>query len=164
MAVRHSLRLLMIAHSYCAALNRRLVTIDARPNRIRQLVFCRLSLHSVLRERRDLGHCWEEPYVIAGGQVAWWCPPRIPLTCFTAQNIAKRYPPPFSAIEWICAERAARCLPCGEAVAQTHLKRCRSGKSYRVIPFSVDVELFRLDAEAGGATRTHPAWNDEGRR
>lgn len=140
----------------------RLVPIDAHLSRSPQLFFYGLSLRAVLRERWDLVHCWEEPYVLAGGQVAWWCPPRIPLVFFTAQNIAKRYPPPFSAIERMCAARSAGWLPCGEAVAQTQLGRCWSAKPYRVIPLGVDVELFRPDPEAGRAARARLGWKDEG--
>src|SRR5262245_5440885 len=29
-------------------------------------------LRTLLRAGWDLIHCWEEPYILAGGQVAWW--------------------------------------------------------------------------------------------
>src|ERR1700733_1135692 len=36
-------------------------------------------LRSLLAEPWDLVHCWEEPYILVGGQVAWWAPVRTPL-------------------------------------------------------------------------------------
>src|SRR5271167_2179428 len=33
-----------------------------------------LRVRALLRQSWDLVHCWEEPYIAAGGQVAWWTP------------------------------------------------------------------------------------------
>ena len=38
----------------------------------------RPRLRALLREPWDLVHCWEEPYILAGGQVAWWAPRTAP--------------------------------------------------------------------------------------
>jgi glycosyltransferase involved in cell wall biosynthesis len=140
----------------------RLVTVPAHLTRIAQLFFYGRKLRAVLRERWDFVHCWEEPYVVAGGQVAWWSAPAVPLAFFTAQNIAQRYPPPFSAIERMCAARCAGWLPCGEAVARTQLARGWDRKPYRVIPLGVDVDLFRPNPAAGHATRERLGWSGEG--
>ncbi len=29
-------------------------------------------LREIMQENWDLVHCWEEPYIFSGGQVAWW--------------------------------------------------------------------------------------------
>src|SRR6204780_1194989 len=100
----------------------RVVPIDVYLSRIPQLFFYGSGLRAVMRERWDLVHCWEEPYVIAGGQVALLSPAASKLVFFTAQNIAKRYAPPFSTIERMCAERSAGWLPSGETVAQTQVE------------------------------------------
>src|ERR1700731_247884 len=71
-------------------------------------------LRSLLRDSWDLVHCWEEPYIVAGGQVAWWTPRRTPLVYWTGQNLAKRYPPPFSQIERYCVARCAGWIARGE--------------------------------------------------
>jgi len=139
-----------------------LVPIDTHLTRSPQLFFYGIGLRRLLRERWDLVHCWEEPFVIAGGQIAWWCPRAAKLVFYTFQNIAKKYMPPFSAIERICAERCAGWLASGETVAQTQLKRCWDGIPYRVMPLGVDVDLFRPDAGAGRATRARLGWKDEG--
>src|SRR5947209_13007410 len=56
------------------------------------------GLRETLREGWDVVHCWEEPYVLAGGQVARWSPRDTTLVYATFQNISKEYPPPFN---WI---------------------------------------------------------------
>lgn len=140
----------------------RLISIDVHLTRSPQLFFYGLGLRRVLRERWDLVHCWEEPFVIAGGQIAWWCPRTSKLVFYTFQNIGKRYMPPFSAIERICVERCAGWLASGETVAQTQLKRYWDGIPYRVMPLGVDVDLFRPDAGAGRTTRARLGWKDEG--
>ena len=140
----------------------RVAAIDVHLSRIAQLFFYGLGLRAVMRERWDLVHCWEEPYVIAGGQVAWWAPATSKLVFYTFQNIARHYAPPFATIEGMCAERSAGWLASGETVAQTQLERCWSRRPYRVMPLGVDVELFRPDAERGRAVRARLGWNDEG--
>jgi glycosyltransferase involved in cell wall biosynthesis len=140
----------------------RVVPVDVHLSRIGQLFFYGRGLRSVMRERWDLVHCWEEPYVIAGGQVARSSPAASKLVFYTFQNIAKRYAPPFAAIERLCAERSAGWLASGETVAQTQIERCWSRKPYRVMPLGVDVELFHPDTQSGRATRARLGWSDEG--
>jgi len=140
----------------------RVAALDVHLSRVAQLFFYGFGLRTIMRERWDVVHCWEEPYVIAGGQVALLSPAASKLVFFTAQNIAKRYPQPFSTIERMCAKRSAGWLPSGETVAQTQLERCWSGKPYRVMPLGVDVELFRPDAKRGSATRARLGWDGEG--
>ncbi len=36
------------------------------------------QLRQILRNGWDLVHCWEEPYIFSGGQIAWWMPPEHP--------------------------------------------------------------------------------------
>src|SRR5207245_340276 len=43
-------------------------------------------LRTILRGPWDLVHCWEEPFILAGGQVAWWTPRSAPLVYATFQN------------------------------------------------------------------------------
>ena len=54
-----------------------------------------------------------------GSRVAQRSPDASKLVFYTAQNIAKNYPPPFSAIERMYAKRAAGWLAGGETIAQT---------------------------------------------
>ena len=140
----------------------RVAAIDVHLSRFAQLFFYGRGLRALMRERWDVVHCWEEPYVVAGGQVARWTPAASRLVFYTFQNIAKRYAPPFSAIERMCAERADGWLASGETVARTQLGRCWSHRPHRVMPLGVDVDLFRPDAESGRATRARLGWSGEG--
>jgi glycosyltransferase involved in cell wall biosynthesis len=139
----------------------RVEAVDVHLSRIPQLFFYG-GLRAVMRERWDLVHCWEEPYVVAGGQIAMMAPAASKLVFYTFQNIAKRYAPPFSTIERMCAKRSAGWIASGETVAQTQLGRCWSGKPYRVMPLGVDLEMFHPDAASGRATRALLGWNHEG--
>src|SRR5438105_11925514 len=84
-------------------------------NRI-HLMFYGRRLRKVLRERWDVVHCWEEPYVLSGGQVAWWTPRRAALVYATFQNIPKKYPPPFKWIERYALARATGWIAFGKTI------------------------------------------------
>ena len=126
--------------------------------RIHLFVYGR-RLRDLLRQNYDLVHCWEEPYILAGAQVAWWTPHAIPLVFWTAQNISKRYPPPFSAIEKYCIERCAGWMGSGRLVAETMLARGHGDKPHRVMPLGVDIIRFRPDPAAREAVRTGLGWD-----
>ncbi len=116
----------------------------------------------LLRQPWDLVHCWEEPYIAAGGQVAWWTPRATPLVFWTAQNISKRYPPPFSAIEKYCVDRCTGWMGSGRLVIDTMLARGYGRKPHRVMPLGVDIEQFRPDDAATGAVRLRLGWSSPG--
>jgi len=99
-------------------------------------------------------HCWEEPFVLAGAQVAMWTPRRTPVVYTTAQNLPKRYPPPFCWTERLSLERASGWMAMGHTVAETLANRpgYRS-KPWRVVPLGLDVNQFRPDLRAGAAAR-----------
>jgi glycosyltransferase involved in cell wall biosynthesis len=119
-------------------------------------------LRSLLREPWDLVHCWEEPYVLAGFQIGWWTPARVPVVFWTAQNLPKRYPPPFSWFEQYCLDRCAGWLACGEEVVAALGPRGYAAKPHRVMPLGVDVEAFRPDARARAVVRQRLGWLDDG--
>jgi glycosyltransferase involved in cell wall biosynthesis len=129
---------------------------------VAQLFFYGFELRKLMRAQWDLVHCWEEPYVIAGGQVARWCPRESKLVVCTFQNIAKRYFPPFSAIEQMCARKAAGWVTGAETVAQVQVRRCWGNRPFRLIPLGVDDTLFAPDAARGRAVRARLGWRDEG--
>ncbi len=122
-----------------------------------------LKLRGLLRGGWDLVHCWQEPYIFAGWQVAWWTPPKTPLVYFTAQNLAKHYPPPFAQMERYCLRRAAAWLPCGRTVVETLGDReIYRARPHRVIPLGVDGERFRPDQAAGAEVRRSLGWGNDG--
>lgn len=116
-------------------------------------------LRTLLRDSWDLVHCWEEPYILAGGQVAWWTPVAVPLAISTLQNISKRYPPPFSAIEKYSFRRCAGWMGCGQLVVDTMLARGHGDKPHRVIPLGVDLDRFLPNSAAREAVRIRLGWS-----
>ena len=76
-------------------------------------------LKQILAEPWDMIHAWEEPYIVAGHQIARWAQRGVPLVYRTGRRLHKKYPPPFNWIEqydmvgalgWICSgSLVARC-------------------------------------------------------
>jgi glycosyltransferase involved in cell wall biosynthesis len=120
------------------------------------------EVRTLLRGNWDLVHCWEEPYVAAGGQIHWWTPRPIPVVFWTAQNLAKRYPPPFGMIERYCVARSAGWMACGQSVVETLLPRGYDARPHRVISLGVDTEHFRPDPAAREAVRCDLEWRGSG--
>lgn len=116
-------------------------------------------LRRLLRESWDVVHCWEEPFILAGGQAAWLCPRRARLVYATFQNLDKRYPFPFNWIEQYAMRRAQGWIAFGHTVEATLANRQPyAARSRRVIPLGVDTERFRPDASAGSAIRRQLGW------
>jgi glycosyltransferase involved in cell wall biosynthesis len=126
------------------------------------IAFYGMELRRLLAEPWDLVHCWEEPYVAAGAQVAALTPAACPLVFWTAQNLAKSYPPPFSWMERYCLRRCAAWMACGHSVVEALLPRGYDARPHRVMPLGVDVERFRPDAAAGAAVRARLGWTADG--
>jgi phosphatidylinositol alpha-1,6-mannosyltransferase len=121
------------------------------------------ELRSLLARSWDLIHCWEEPYILVGGQVAGWTPRRVPLVFRTAQSLSKRYPPPFNWIETYAMDRAAGWICSGQLVARTLQARpMYAGRPMRLIPLGVDLEDFAPACEAGAALRKSLGWQSSG--
>lgn len=111
----------------------------------------------------DLVHSWEEPYVLAGLEVALLTPRRVPLVFCTAQNLSKRYPPPFAQVERFVVQRSAGWVAWGETVKENLLSRPGyARRPARYIPMGVDVELFRPDRAAGQDVRRELGWDASG--
>jgi glycosyltransferase involved in cell wall biosynthesis len=120
-------------------------------------------LRSVLRGGWDMIHCWEEPYVLAGLQVAAWVPARTPFVFRTAQSLPKRYPPPFNWAERYCLRRAAGWICSGRLVAENLLARPGyASRPMARIPLGVDLSAFRPDPAAGEAVRRSLDWDAGG--
>ncbi len=136
----------------------RLVPVKAYFTRRVHVFLYGRQLRSILREGWDVVHCWEEPYILAGGQVAWWTRPGTALVFRTAQSINKSYPPPFRWIERYAMRRAAGWICSGSLVAQSLSVRRGYDKPMARIPLGVDVECFRPDPDAGRAILQKLGW------
>jgi glycosyltransferase involved in cell wall biosynthesis len=132
------------------------------PGRIHTMTYGR-SLRALLRRGWDVVHCWEEPFILAGAQVAGWTPPEAKLVFATFQNLPKRYPPPFRWTERFAMGRAEGWIAFGRTVEDA--LRGRPGyatRPHRVIAPGVDTSLFRPDREAGAGVRAALGWADAG--
>lgn len=121
------------------------------------------GLRALLRRGWDVVHGWEEPFVLAGAQVAGWTPPEAKLVFATFQNLPKRYPPPFRWTERFAMARADGWIAFGRTVEDA--LRARPGYAttpHRVIAPGVDTARFRPDADAGARTRSALGWAEDG--
>ncbi|MDY3558324.1 glycosyltransferase family 4 protein [Gemmata sp. JC673] len=117
---------------------------------------------ALFRDRWDLVHCWAEPYTFSGFQVARWTPAGVPFVFWTAQNLVKRYPPPFGWMERSVLRRANGWLACGQTTVEAQLGRGYGDKPYRVMPLGVDLDMFRPDPASGAAVRRQLGWEPDG--
>lgn len=120
------------------------------------------GLRPLLEQDWDVIHCWEEPYVLSAAQIARRSPGRAALVYATFQNIAKRYPPPFSAIERFSMQRARGWIAFGHSVEAT----LEQGAGYHdrphtVIPFGVDLGRFSPDVPSRAALLDELHWADD---
>ena len=126
----------------------RLETLDVHLDRLPHLMWYG-RLGAALDAPWDVVHCWEEPYILAGAQVARRTPPGARFVIASFQNLAKRYPWPLSAFERAAMTRADGWIAFGDTVHDTLTARPGyAGKPSRVIPPGVDVIRFCPDAEA----------------
>lgn len=137
------------------------VPVHGSSARLPQVFIYGRKLKRLLRERWDVVHCAQEPYVMAGGQVAWRTRCDAKLVFSTYQNISKRYPPPFAQIERFAMNRADGWIPMGRTAYEALKDRPgRADLPRRIIPPGVDVDQFRPDPEARRAVRRHLGWDD----
>lgn len=113
------------------------------------------------RERWDVVHCWEEPYVVAAAQVAALLDDGVIFVPATFQNIAKRYPVPASLLEARVLRRANGWIAFGQSVYDVqHARPLYAARPARVINPGVDVDLFRPDGAARRAIRDRLGWTN----
>ena len=84
----------------------------------------------------------EEPWSLAAGQVAGICRwLRVPLVCYTKQNLWKRYPAPFRWIEQNTYRHSSAIAALSEEVRQVLRQKGFPGCS-PLLPHGCDLELF----------------------
>jgi glycosyltransferase involved in cell wall biosynthesis len=141
-----------------------LVPLPAYATRSPHLMFYGPELWRALRRQRfDLIHVWEEPYLTAGAQIAALAPRGTPLVYLTYQNIAKRYPPPFMTSERYVLRRASGWIAGGETVLRALGDRDGyRDRPCRIITLGVDCSAFRPDASARAEVRRLLGWEEDG--
>jgi glycosyltransferase involved in cell wall biosynthesis len=119
------------------------------------------GLGPLLREPWDLIHCWEEPYVWAGWQIARGAPRSAYFVFATFQNMSKQYPPPFSWMERSVLRRADGWIGFGQTVHDALIARPGYEQlPWRVITPGVDVARFTRDTDARRRVREQYGWDD----
>ncbi|MGF0117911.1 glycosyltransferase [Promicromonospora sp. Marseille-Q5078] len=94
----------------------------------------------------------EEPFALATAEVLAlaWLRARLrgrspaPFVVYSAQNIAKRYPLPFRAVERRVLRRAAAVSVCSDQAGEVVLAKGARGM-VRTVPLGVDLQVFRPD-------------------
>lgn len=120
------------------------------------------GLRTLMAEPWDLIHCWEEPYVAAGAQIAARAPRDARFVFATFQNLPKSYPPPFGWFERRVLGRADGWIAFGRTVHETQMARPGYGAvPSRVIPPGVDTRRFTPDAAARARVRAERGWQDD---
>jgi glycosyltransferase involved in cell wall biosynthesis len=138
----------------------RLVPLAVHFDRSPHLMFYG-GLRTLMAEPWDLVHCWEEPYVLAGAQIARGAPDRAAFVFSSFQNLAKTYPPPFSWMEARVLRRANGWIAFGQTVHEA--QRRRDGYATlpcRTIPPGVDTLAFTPDADARARVRAARGWDE----
>ena len=135
--------------------------VPAYGTRSPHLFFYGRELNEVMGRPWHAIYTWEEPYTVSGLQVARAANKASIYTCYTSQNILKRYPPPFSWIEAATMARVDGWFYCGTAVYRAQQnKPGYAEKPSRLGPLGVDVNLFRPDPEARRRVREKLGWGD----
>lgn len=118
-------------------------------------------LRDVMRLGWDVVHCWEEPYIFAGGQVAYWTPEHAKLVFATFQNIGKKYPPPFNWIERSAMRRADGWIAFGHTIEDVLAPQpAYANRKHCIIPSGVDIDKFQPNDNAGQHIRERLGWHD----
>lgn len=131
------------------------VHLDRSPH---LMVYGRMT--RLMKQRWDVVHCWEEPYVMAAAQIAGAAPRDATFVFSTFQNLVKSYPPPFNWIEQRVLRRSDGWIAFGETTRAA--QRTRSGYSTipaQVIPPGVDTCAFAPDAGARASVRADRGWD-----
>jgi len=141
----------------------RLEPLSVRFDRVPHLMSY-VNLKRVLDDRWDVVHCWEEPYILAGAQIARATPRGAKLVVASFQNLVKQYPWPFSAFERSTMARADGWIGFGQSVHDVLAgRRGYADKPSRVIPPGVDLLRFRPDALIRRQTLDRLGWSSSDR-
>lgn len=106
----------------------------------------------IVKGKYDLVHIWEEPYVLAGYQIAKRCvETQTPYFFRTAQSLNKKYPFPFSYFERFVVKHAKAWNAGASLVYQNLLERNYPKSTGVTISLGTDKNIFypsKIDREA----------------
>src|SRR6185437_1607867 len=100
------------------------------------------ALARVLHEEApDVLDVHEEPFSAVARQILRLAPAGTPAVMYTAQNVDKRYPPPFAQYERAAHQRVAALYPCSRQAAAVARGKGFDGP-IEVLPLGYDPALF----------------------
>jgi glycosyltransferase involved in cell wall biosynthesis len=118
-----------------------------RPKDLRELI-CSANF--------DVIHMWEEPYIVAGYQIARICEHAAARFCFvTCQNLPKSYFPPFSWFERAVLAKSDAWIAIGKTVLDNSVLRGYPGQKGKVLPLAVETRAFQPKTNAERASLRH---------
>jgi glycosyltransferase involved in cell wall biosynthesis len=120
------------------------------------------KLRELLHQDWDVIHCWEEPYILSGWQIAHCKPKHTPLVYSTFQNYQKNYPFPFNWIENDSMSKAVGWIGFGQTGIDALKDRQGYDKPWRKIPAGIDTEHFYPNPDARKRTLEKLNWTDDG--
>ena len=116
-----------------------------RQNRLRNVTHIYSNMKGFLRSLRpDIVELWEEPFSAVAAHTIFWTKRIVPKTeiiFFSAQNVFKRYPFPFSTFEKYTYKNAAHAFLVNEEVSDI-VRRKGFKKEFTVLPLGVDTDSF----------------------
>jgi len=121
-----------------------------------------LELRSLLRQRWDMVHAWEEPYILAGWEISRWVQSGTKLVYRTAQSNSKVYPPPFSWFERSSMARACGWICSGRSVEENLRRRAGYERPHLLSPLGVDLSVFSPSSSQRAAAASKLGWQVSG--
>jgi len=122
------------------------ITWGFRKNTFRNVTHVYLDIKNILeRLGPDIIELWEEPFSAVSAHTTFWTrriAPKAKLIFFSAQNVFKKYPYPFSAFEKYTYKNADYAFLMNREVAK-NLRERGYRKEFTVLPLGVDPETFR---------------------
>ena len=96
----------------------------------------------------DVIYVHNEPYALAAAQICWANARtlKVPFGFYSAQNILKQYPPPFSWLEGMVYRWSAYAFPVTEGVEQVLRAKKFRGRC-QVCPLPLDPKIYRPRGE-----------------
>jgi len=121
------------------------ITWGFRQNRLRNVTHIYPNMKGILTSfRPDIVELWEEPFSAVAAHTIFWTKRIVPnakIIFFSAQNVFKRYPFPFSALEKYTYKNAAHAFLVNEEVSDI-VRRKGFEKESTVLPLGVDTDFF----------------------
>jgi glycosyltransferase involved in cell wall biosynthesis len=104
-------------------------------------------MDAIRQSEPDVLDIHEEPFSAAAHQWISAAPPHLPIAMYTAQNVDKRFPPPYSRYESRAYYRVSGLYPCSRQAASVARGKGFAGE-IEVIPLGFDPSVFSAGSQS----------------